>query len=321
MRPDVSVLVVNYNGGALLGACLRSITAHADVPLEVVVVDNGSSDGSEQQAEELPFVRLVRNDRNAGFGGGNNLAARHATGRYFLLLNADAELQSGLRDAVARMDADEKLGALGGRLHYPDGRPQPSAGYAHGPLRLVLSWTGLPGAGPLFRRVYTEAAFYERPRRPIAWASGALLLVRADAWETVGGFDEGFFMYVEDVDLGRRLRAAGFELAYVPELAALHHEGGGGAWVGPRAVAWTADSYAHLLAQTARPAMRRATLVALGAVWGARALALGAARVLTGQKRYGEQARAFAGGAARLWSPRPSRPPHRLPDLPAATPQ
>ncbi len=236
--PAVSVLVVNYNAGPHLDHCLERLcevaeewpTSHAG--LETVVVDNASTDGSLEAVRELegqdpapePALRLIASARNLGFGAACNLAVREATGRYLLLLNPDAWIDAtSLQRLVEAMEADARLGVAAPGLHYKDGSRQ-------------LGWAppvGVVGeAIQKFRNRFEGAAwnhaFLPRLLRPLlgqGWFSGACLLVRRSAFEEVGGFDEGFFLYFEDADLGLRLGRAGWRQRHVDQARAHHIRG------------------------------------------------------------------------------------------------
>lgn len=212
--PAVSVLVVNYNAGPHLGHCLERLCEVAkewpapDAGLEIVVVDNASTDGSLEAVRKLedpaPAVRLIASARNLGFGAACNLAARETAGRYLLLLNPDAWTDAAsLRRLVDALDADARLGVVAPSLHYPEGSPQ-------------FVWAppvGIVGeAIQRFRNRFEGRAWNHgllpRLLRPLlgqGWFSAACLLVRRSAFEEVGGFDENFFLYFEDADLCLRL--------------------------------------------------------------------------------------------------------------------
>ena len=222
----ISILIVNYDGRDHLRHCLEQLASQADSYEDIVVVDNASSDGSPAMvAEQFPHCRLVALDRNIGFGAANNRAAEVAVGDQLLLLNSDAWLADGaLPRLAAALDADPRLALVAPELRYPDGRRQ----FAWAPE------TGVVGeALQMLRNRFESRTWAHRlpPRwlRPIlgpGWFSAACVLLRRDAFDAVGGFDEGIFMYFEDVDLSRRLRQACWRLGSVPEAVAYHVKGG-----------------------------------------------------------------------------------------------
>ncbi len=231
--PDISVAVVSYNTRDLLRACLSSLAARqadGEASLEVIVADNGSADGSADMVRtEFPSVRIIETGENLGFGRANNLALHQAKGRAFCLLNSDAALQPGaLALSLAALDADSKIGLVGGQLLWPDGRFQTSYGDDPTLLGVFREQTFL-GARPVAPRVALPLA------PPLLGAGGAILdvdqicgafmLIRPAAWREMGGFDPHYFMYNEDVDLNFRLRRAGWRVVFLPDVRITHHLG------------------------------------------------------------------------------------------------
>ena len=233
---DLTAVVVSWNTREHLARSLAALEGAADgLRVETIVVDNGSSDGSQAMvAEKFPRVRLLQSASNLGFGGASNVGAAAGTGRAILLLNSDCELAPGaLATLLGALDADATLGAVFARLVNADGTLQPSVHDA-----LPTPWSQ---AGDVLFASSLKYALYRAPalkpallrgtlRRhaaahDVAWGGAACLLVRRKAFDAVEGFDERFFMYMEDVDLCARLGAAGFRLRYVPEAVAVHHWG------------------------------------------------------------------------------------------------
>jgi N-acetylglucosaminyl-diphospho-decaprenol L-rhamnosyltransferase len=224
--PPIAVAVVNFNTRDHLEACLASVSAAAP---EVVVVDNASSDGSaEMVRSNFPEVALIENADNRGYGAGANQAIRASAQPYVLLINSDTRVRADALAALARhLDRHPKAAIVGPRLLDLDGTPQVSAFPFPTPLQSFLQMTFF---GTLIRRVarlhypYWPAFPPDTPGLP-PWLLGAALAVRRAAFDAVGGFDEGFFMYSEEVDLCYRLRAAGWEVQFTP-LAEVVHVGG-----------------------------------------------------------------------------------------------
>ncbi len=221
MAVELSYCVVNTEGRELLLHCLEAIAAEQATlgfPTEVLVLDNASTDGSAAAARNHPATtEVVALARRRGKGENDSELLQRARGRLCLLLNEDSELLPGatqaLRDAL---DADPYAGAAGARLQRPDGRQQPSA------WRFPTPLTAFVGALFLHRR-YTVQSRGEQTRA-VDWAQSAALLVRRDAAEQIGWFDPAFFVYSDEVDFCKRLRAAGWRTLYVPGAAAVHHE-------------------------------------------------------------------------------------------------
>ena len=213
---DVAISLVNTNSRELLLACLDSLR---DVDAEVVVLDNASEDGSaEAVRERFPEVRLIAQAHRAGFGANHNTVIRATTSRYVYVLNEDTTSEDWALDRLAaHLDANPRVAALGPRLVYPDGRLQDSAWRFPTPAVAAL------GLATLGRAAVTQSG--GMATRDVDWARGAALLVRREALEDVGGFDEAFFLYAEETDLMTRWRRRRWSLLYEPR-AEVVHEGG-----------------------------------------------------------------------------------------------
>ena len=218
--PKVSVLMVNYNGGEVLERALGHLMAVEDQWHEVILADNGSTDGSLSRVQaEFPAVRILRLGANLGFGTANNRAAAEAEGDLLLLLNSDAWLKTDTLPALIQALDDHPKAALAApSLVYPDGKPQ----FHWAPLTSVMG-----EAVQLIRNRLEGFSFIHRLRfGAVGWYTGACMLLRREAFQAVGGFDEDFFLYFEDVDLCIRLRRQGWDLVDVPEVQAVHVKGG-----------------------------------------------------------------------------------------------
>jgi GT2 family glycosyltransferase len=213
--PDVSISVVNANSRALLLACLDSLRG---VDAEVVVLDNASEDGSvEAVRQRFPHVRVIAQRHRAGFGANQNTVIRATSGRYVYVLNPDTTSEHwGIGSMVAYLDANPRVAVLGPRLTYPDRRQQDSAWRFPSPAVAALGLLTLGRAGVNQSRGRTV--------RDVDWVTGAAVLLRREALDDVGLFDEGFFMYAEETDLCRRLRRAGWQVHYFPGVTVVHHE-------------------------------------------------------------------------------------------------
>lgn len=221
-RPAVDVVVVAYNSRDTLRACVEPL-ACADW-LNLIVVDNKSPDDSAAVVADLP-VQVIRAPRNGGFAYGCNLGIAAGDAEHVLLLNPDAAIEPEgvgvLRDALR---ADPRLGGVGPRVLDSDGRlafsqrrfPRLRSTYAQGlflhRLAPLASWSD---------EVVRDPGAYERPGSP-DWISGCCALLRRDAVEAIGGLDEGFFLFSEEIDLFQRLAAAGWRAGYEPAATASH---------------------------------------------------------------------------------------------------
>jgi len=227
---DLHVIIVTYKVRDLLRDCLASLRESRlnGLTLAVTVIDNDSADGSAEMVEqEFPEYAVVRSG-NLGYPHGNNLGFARFTGRYQLMLNPDTLLPpSALADAIRYMDAHPDIGAMGPRLVLADGgldlacrRSFPT------PLNALAKFSGL---ARLFPRSRTLAAYnltYLDPRHEADVDSlvGAFMLLRTAALEQIGGLDETFFMYGEDLDLCYRLHALGWRVVYWPDVTVLHYK-------------------------------------------------------------------------------------------------
>jgi N-acetylglucosaminyl-diphospho-decaprenol L-rhamnosyltransferase len=200
-----------------------------DLHTQVVVVDNASTDGSSEMVRaEFPDIRLISNDQNRGFTAASNQGLELSQGRYLLLLNPDTEVVGdALATMVRFMDEHPNVGALGPQLRYPDGRRQPSRRRFPTLVTALLESTVVQEWWPdnRFIRRYTMADRSDDAVQEVDWLVGACLLVRRQAYEEVGGLDEGYFMSSEELDWCRRLKSAGWQIIYLPTATVIHHEG------------------------------------------------------------------------------------------------
>jgi len=225
--PELSVLIVTYNSRRLIDRLLDGLAQQlASLNAEVVLVDNASNDGTaDRVAQRHPGVRLVRSAHNLGFAAGNNLAAQHARAPLLLLLNPDALPEP---DTIARgmglMDAHPRVGLAGARLLGEDGATQPSARMFPGLLQEWFVMSGLAARFPRSRWFGRFDRTWADPAQPavVDWVPGAFALIRRPLFQTLGGFDERFFLYYEEVDLCRRIQAAGWQVMYWPALRVAH---------------------------------------------------------------------------------------------------
>jgi N-acetylglucosaminyl-diphospho-decaprenol L-rhamnosyltransferase len=212
--PAVSVSIVNAGNRDLLLACLESLSGE---DAEVVVLDNASEDGSVDAVRaRFPDVRVIAQAFRAGFGANHNAVIGSTSGRYVFVLNDDTTSEDwGLARMTAYLDAHPAIAALGPRLVFPDGGAQPSAWRFPSP--------GWSAAGALTLGRVGIAQSRGRSVRPVDWVTGAAMLLRRSVLDEVGLFDEGFFMYSEETDLCRRMRDAGHEIVWFPDVTVVHH--------------------------------------------------------------------------------------------------
>lgn len=220
--PDVAVVIVNHETRDDLLACLETLEPAG--AQEVVVVDCGSTDGSVAAVRTArPDVTVLALD-NVGYGRGANAGVARTSAPYVVVANADTRFAPGsLRRLAAAFDGAPDLAAAGPQVRYPDGRPQasartfPSLGQAAGHALLGLWWPGNP-----WTRAYRQTDVDASLARDVDWLSGCALMLRREAFDDVGGFDPGYWMFVEDVDLGFRLRQAGWRVRFEPDAQVVH---------------------------------------------------------------------------------------------------
>jgi len=241
----LSIIIVNYNGGSYILNCLQSVETHIKKDCEIIVVDNHSEDGSPERIKsKYPHIRFIENYKNLGFAAANNQGARVASGKFLLLLNPDAYLTTSLDGALDMMDADPLIGVLGCKIVNPDKTTQLTIGLDHHPLRLILSWFGIGRLFPfdIFHRVKSDERHYSYTHEA-DWVSGAFLLTRKNKWSQLGGLDENYFMYMEDVDYCKRVKCHGNKVIFYSGAVVVHDEGMGREWLGYKTLNSICSSY------------------------------------------------------------------------------
>lgn len=213
--PAVSIVIVSFNGRPHLARCLEAVLAQQGPPFEVILVDNGSSDGSTDFVRErFPVVRLVALPANMGFAAGNNRGADAAVAPRLVFLNNDTEVQAGwLAALVATAEADPATGLVASKIVF-----------MHDPAVLDSAGDSVTRAGGAFKRGHGRPAAEYTARSPVFAACGASFLMPKQLFDECGGFDEDFFLSHEDVDLSYRVRLRGHSCVYEPA-SVVHHVG------------------------------------------------------------------------------------------------
>ncbi|MBI5653193.1 MAG: glycosyltransferase family 2 protein [Chloroflexi bacterium] len=222
--PDFSVVIVCLNNKQYLEPCLRSLyDAGLKHRFDVVVTDNGSTDGAQAMVrEKFPDVQLIQNDHNVGLSRACNQGIRATCGRYVLLLNDDTLVNAASLDALVDfLDAHPHAGAAGGRLLNPDGTVQSCYNNFSTLTEEFLIATQL---GEWLRPGY-PAVMEDHKLRQVGWITSACLLVRRAAFDQIGLLDEEFFIYGDEADLQYRLKQAGLPVYYVPTATTIHYGG------------------------------------------------------------------------------------------------
>jgi len=231
MQLDLSIIIVNYNVKEFLQNLLHSITKSAlNIDYEIIVIDNASNDGSvEFIKEKFPSVKLIANKENLGFSKANNLGLKIAQGMYLLLLNPDTLLRE---DTVHRMlqffKNTSEAGLAGCKILNPDGSLQLACRRSFpGPWTSFCKVTGLSSIFPksrIFAR-YNLTYLDENQTYEVDAVSGSFMMMKREVFEKIGGFDEEFFMYGEDLDLCYRVQKAGYKVFYVHDTQIIHYKG------------------------------------------------------------------------------------------------
>lgn len=226
---DLSIILVSWNVADLLAACLESIAnGTGDLHVEVIVVDSASSDNSVAMLRErFPQVRLIERTENIGYTRGNNVGMAAAQGRHWLLLNPDTEIMGdALTRMVAYLDTNPNVGILGPYTHNSDGSYQSSR--RRFPTRTLAffesTWLQPFAPKALIDRFYVNDAPVEQTL-DVDWVQGSALVARREVYAQIGGLDEGYVMYSEELDWCKRAKDAGWRVVYLAEAHILHHGG------------------------------------------------------------------------------------------------
>ena len=241
MPVELSIIIVSFNARTDLEGCLASLRAAPPaVSHEIVVVDNASTDGSADVARAFPGVHLIASPANDGFAVANNLGIRASSGRALLLLNSDTLVPAGAIDALVReLDRHPETTVVGPRLVDGSGRPELSFGRMITPANEIRQKRLVQGNAAGDPAIVRKVESMTKTRQWPDWVSGACLLVRREAAEAAGLFDERYFMYTEDVDFCAAIRARGGRVLFTPDVEIVHLRGRSAA----SAPAATRDAY------------------------------------------------------------------------------
>lgn len=218
---ELSVIIVNYNGEKYLKNCLDSLKDKLrDIVYEIVVIDNASADGSIAFIKEhYPGVVLIESKDNHGFGRGNNRAVSHAKGEYLLLLNNDTIIQDKLQPVLQVLKNDSGIGAVGIKMLDGSGKYLAAAG-------------NFPYVGNLFRLKNMfhlgkefKTGIFTKTSYEVDWLTGSFIMLPKKVYVEIGGFDEDYFMYVEDVDFNKKIADRGYKRIFLPNYSYLHFVG------------------------------------------------------------------------------------------------
>jgi hypothetical protein len=233
-KPKISIVIVSWNTKTVTDECLARIKTAADhagdkIDTEVIVVDNASSDGSDGMIEKkYPWVKLVKSGSNLGYAKGNNLGFKKTSpdSDYLLLLNSDAYLEKEtLINSLSYFEKNNDCDVLGCKLILGNGKLQPSAGNLPTPMN-VWSWIWgidlIPGLNKLVPQFHPRDKEYFKKDRRVGWVQGAFLFMKREVFEKTDGFDEKFFMYMDEVEWCRRVQKLGYKIFYTRDFSVTH---------------------------------------------------------------------------------------------------
>ena len=227
---DLAIIILSFNTKDITKRCLLKLLEakkyceqKLNNKIEVIVLDNASTDGSLQMLkQDFPRVKLISSKINTGFSKGNNIAMKKSRNPFILLLNSDVYVEEdSLYKTLAYFRVNLNCDVMGARLNYPTGKLQPSAGNLPNPLNLIFWILGLDIVFPFhpkFKGYFSKA-------HEAGWVMGAFLALRRKVFDQVGGFDENFFMHMEEVEWCKRIKNAGFGVWYVPQVEVVHLHG------------------------------------------------------------------------------------------------
>ncbi len=227
VRPFLSVIIVTYNSQDFVGECLRSVKQAIEkaqiregLGVEIIVVDNASTDGTVEIVRQFEDVRIIRNAQNLGFAAGVNRGAKAAQGNWLLLLNPDCLVDGNAILALVEFiqNCSDEVAIVGLQLLNPDGTLQPSGRRFPKVWEFVLA---LLGFSRWMEVRWFEGRDFTRVQE-VDEVSGAALAINRNAFEQVGGMDEGFFLFFEELDLCRRVKAKGMKVVYLPDAKVKH---------------------------------------------------------------------------------------------------
>lgn len=221
---NLSIIIINHNTKQLLHDCLDSIYVQKQINTEIIVVDNASSDGSVEMVKMIfPEVKLIVNDINIGFGKANNQGAKIASGEYLLFLNSDTIMQKSAIDKISKYLEKQTInGAIGFKIINTNNSLQPSCGNFPTLTNLTLETLFLDRFIK-FKKPYhiLDTKKYQAEFKP-DWVSGSCFMIKKNVFDKISGFDENFFLYVEEVDLCYRIMKHGYTNIYFPIETVIH---------------------------------------------------------------------------------------------------
>ncbi|KKR21825.1 MAG: hypothetical protein UT50_C0003G0006 [Candidatus Moranbacteria bacterium GW2011_GWA2_39_41] len=214
----LSIIIVNYHSEKYLDKCLSSIYGVWGQDLEIIIVNNDIAESLQNIIEKFPAVKIIQQKENVGFGRAHNAGAQITKGKYLLFLNPDTIIVNDATDILNKFEQDNSVGIIGAKLVNSEGKNQSwSVGYEATLWNILKNKLGFPES----RRIWESAQTQE-----VEWTSGGSMFIRKEIFAEVGGFDEKFFLYFEDMDLCKRVCKIGKKVLYFPSVRIEHIEGG-----------------------------------------------------------------------------------------------
>ena len=221
MKVELSVIIVNYNGLKYLKECFESLYHNlSGISFEIIVIDNNSQDESCTYIKSnFPDIKLIASKINLGFGKGNNTAVKHAAGDYVLLINNDTVVLNPLLPVLNYLKSDKSIGVVG--INMLNGKREYLTAFGHFPnVRNMFEMKQLLDNGPEFNSGKFEKEAYE-----VDWLGGSFLMLSRETYREIDGFDEDYFLYVEDVDFCKKIANRGLKRIFLPRYSYVHFVG------------------------------------------------------------------------------------------------
>ncbi len=227
---NLSIVILSFNTKDILERCLDKLKvskAYCEKKLKnkinIIVLDNASSDGSLEMLKDRKDIKLIASFENTGFSKGNNMLLKEVKTPYILLLNSDVYLEEdSLYKALAYFRVNKNCDVLGARLNYSTGKLQPSAGNLPNPLNIIFWILGLKFISPAFHP--EQKSFFSKAHK-VGWIMGAFFMFKKEIYDRTGGFDEKLFMHMEEVEWSKRINNMGYKIWYVPQVSVVHLHG------------------------------------------------------------------------------------------------
>ena len=221
MEIELSVVIVNYNGAKYFKKCLDSLYQNlAGINFEIIILDNNSSDHSRDYIKEnFPEVKLIESKTNHGFGKGNNEAVKHSKAKHLLLINNDTIVLDNLKPVLNYLKSDESIGVVGINMLNGEGNYIPAVGNFPTVANLFLMKKLLQISKEFINGKFSKSAY------EVDWLGGSFLMLPKSIYDKIGGFDEEYFMYVEDVDFCKKIADIGYKRVFLPNYSYVHFVG------------------------------------------------------------------------------------------------